>query len=299
MPDKVLKITSMKTYKNYLDNFKRLAEYTIHKSDGNTVEMNVDNADTKGWKFIGEIVYGGPDWHKNDRKYILCYPDYTEEIINSLGFSSFISSYLSVNADANGSDGGKYFYSLFDSRFDKIKLNDEYKNGIFALIFKKYLVDDGDEATQNYREQKHQEFMNKLFQVGDNVIMHHNSSAKITDGVIKPGMPKNSYSNNNDWGVYFWASPNSGADQSGAGEYTYYCIVPIEQTYDVENNIENFKTDKEALAKYPYQLKDWKNGQAIACQTSKPTPIWRIRDNHNGKWFDNEWNEVNKPNVLN
>ena len=46
MPDKVLKITRMKTYKNYLDNFKRLAEYTIHKSDGNTVEMNVDNADT-------------------------------------------------------------------------------------------------------------------------------------------------------------------------------------------------------------------------------------------------------------
>ena len=77
MPDKVLKITRMKTYKNYLDNFKRLAEYTIHKSDGNTVEMNVDNADTKGWKFIGEIVYGGPDWHKNDRKYILCYPNYT------------------------------------------------------------------------------------------------------------------------------------------------------------------------------------------------------------------------------
>ena len=154
MPDKVLKITRMKTYKNYLDNFKRLAEYTIHRSDGNTVETDVDDADTNGWQFIGEIVYGGPDWHKNDRKYILCYPDYTEEIINSLGFSSFISSYLSVNADANGSDGGKYFYSLFDSRFDKIKLNDEYKNGIFALIFKKYLVDDGDEATQNYREQK-------------------------------------------------------------------------------------------------------------------------------------------------
>lgn len=287
----------MLNYKDFKKKFKHLVEYTVHTDNGISEEQ-IDGADTNGWLYIGEIVYGENSWKASDRKYLLCYPDFDENIVNSKGYSGFIGDYISVNANPNGTDGGKYFYSCFDSRFDKIKLNDEYKNGIFALIFKRNLIDDGDEATQRYREQKHQEFISKLFQIGDNLILHHNSSTKITDGIIKPGMPRNNYSNSNDWGVYFWASKNEGSDPSGIAEYTYYCIVPIEQTYDVENNIENFKTDKEAIAKYPYQLKDWKNGQAIACQTNKPTPIWRIRNRSNGKWFDNEWQEVEKPSIL-
>lgn len=274
---------------------KRLDEYIVHREDGTTCEYLIDGADTNGWTYIGEIVYGENSWKKDsDRKYLLVYPNYAPSELNS---SSFIEKNVSVNEDTNGSDGGHYFYSNFDCRFDKIKLNDAFINSEYALVFKSYLIDP-DNATQRLREQKHKEFMSKLFVVGDNVLMHHISSAKITDGFLKAGMPKQSYSNNNDWGVYLWASRNTGNDPSNGGDYTYYCVVPLEECYDVANNVENFKSDKELLQKYPYMLKDWKNGQAIACQTNKPTRIWRIMRHNPVKWFDDEWNEVETPSIF-
>lgn len=275
---------------------KRLDEFTTRGEDGVIRELPIDGADTKDWTYIGEIIFGGSDCRKdNKRKYLLVYPNYTPSDINK--GSSFIERNISVNEDPNGSDGGHYFYSDFDSRFDKIKLNDGFKESEYALLFKRYL-DDSDNATQKIREQKHQEFMSKLFIIGDNIIMHHNSTAKITDGYLRAGMPKRSYSNNNDWGIYMWASKNSGQDQSNTSDYTYYCVVPLEKCYDVHNNVENFKTDKEVLSKYPYMLKDWKNGQAVACQTNKPTRIWRIMQHNPVKWFDDEWNEVETPSIF-
>lgn len=286
----------MNTWLKKIENLnKRLYEFTVRKEDGSITELPIDGADTNGWTCIGEIVYGEDSWKKDSkRKLLLVYPEYSPADLES-GY--FIEKNVSVNEDPNGSDGGHYFYSNFDSRFDKIQLNDAFKNSDFALLFKSYLID-SDNATQKLREQKHQVFMKRLFIVGDNVLMHHNSSAKITDGFLKAGMPKQSYSNNNDWGIYMWASKNSGQDQSNSSEYTYYCVVPLEECYDVVNNIENFKTDKEVLAKYPYMLKDWKQGQAVACQTNKPTRIWRIQSHNPTKWFDEEWNEVEVPSVL-
>lgn len=274
---------------------QRLNEFIIRGENG-IKEFPIDGADTKGWIYIGEIAYGGGEWRKeNKRKYLLVFPQYTQEDINR-GKSSFIEKNISVNENTDGSDGGHYFYNNFDSRHDKIQLNEIYKNSVFALLFKNYIAD-SDNATQQLREQKHKEFMSRVNVIGDNVLMHHISDVKITDGYIKSGMPKQNYSNNNDWGVYLWASKNTGIDQSNAGDYRYYCIVPLEECYDVENNVENFKDDKELLAKYPYMLKDWKNGQAVACQTKKATKIWRIYEN-GGKWYDEEWNEVEKPSMI-
>lgn len=158
---------------------KRLDEFTTRGEDGTIIGHMVDGADTKGWINIGEIVFGGADWRKETkRKYLLVYPNYAPSELS--GGSSFIEQNISVNEDPNGSDGGHYFYNNFDSRFDKIKLNDGFNDSEYALLFKRYL-DDSDNATQKIREQKHQEFMSKVFIIGDNVLMHHNSSAKITD----------------------------------------------------------------------------------------------------------------------
>lgn len=49
---------------------KRLDEYIVHREDGTTCEYLIDGADTNGWTYIGEIVYGENSWKKDSDRNI-------------------------------------------------------------------------------------------------------------------------------------------------------------------------------------------------------------------------------------
>ena len=53
--------------------------------------------------------------------------------------------------------------------------------------------------------QEHKEFVSKLFTIGNNVVLHHNSSYVIKGGFVKK-RKVNGYSNNSDIGIYFWGA---------------------------------------------------------------------------------------------
>lgn len=140
-------------------------------------------------------------------------------------------------------------------------------------------------------ELKHKAFLSKLFRMNGKVILHHNSSVKITDGVIKKGTP-NGYSNNTDMGIYFWGSRNAGNDPSNGGLYSYYCIIDEKDLYDKETNPERLSLSQ-AMKKYKYVGQYWNDGQAVVVTTEQATPIWTILDKANGKWYDSKWQEIN------
>lgn len=216
------------------------------------------------------------------KEYVLANPN-AEQTDN---FQNFKSHALSLNNDKKGKDGYKYFY--IDSRYYTVELYPEFKDSYYDFV-----LSDGE--NKKYKNIKHQELSSMLFKIGDKIILHHDSRYKITDGVIKKGK-MNSYSNNNDWGVYFWASRNSGSDPSNGQEYTYYCIVNADKCYDIWNNPNDFKSDEEVYKRYQYYLKETNGG--IACQTAIETPIWCIKNNRTGKFYDKNWNEIEKPKVL-
>ena len=164
---------------------------------------------------------------------------------------------------------------------------DEHQDDEFGEIFL------GKRKSNKEAEEKHNNFLSKLFKVGDNVIIHHNSSYKITDGVVKKGTP-NTWSNSTDIGVYFWGSRNCGKDPSNVGSYTYYCIIPLSDLYDCETNTDRLSV-QQAMRKYKYVGQIWNNSDAIAIMTHEQTPIWCILDKQTGKWYDKDWNEISKP----
>lgn len=51
----------MLNYKDFKKKFKHLVEYTVHTDNGISEEQ-IDGADTNGWLYIGEIVYGENSW---------------------------------------------------------------------------------------------------------------------------------------------------------------------------------------------------------------------------------------------
>lgn len=143
-------------------------------------------------------------------------------------------------------------------------------------------------------ERIHSEFMSKVFMLGDKVVLHHNSSHKITDGYIKQGKP-NGYSKNSDVGIYFWASKHSGKDPSSSSLYTYYCLIDANDLYDFVSNVDRTRLVP-AMRRHSYVGQFWPmDKSAVVVTTFKETPIWRILDKMNGRWYDAGWNEVEKP----
>ena len=141
-------------------------------------------------------------------------------------------------------------------------------------------------------EREHSNFENALSTFNGKVVLRHDSSYVIKDGVIRKGKP-NSYSKDSDVGIYFWGSNKTGKDNSNIGTYTYYCLIERNQLYDYQTNEERLSL-VQALQKYPYAGQFWKDG-AIVVNTFKTTPIWRVYDKRNGKWYDKNWVETGNP----
>lgn len=221
--------------------------------------------------------------------YILINPN-AEQDMND--FSRFIEKNVSLNQDKDGADGYNYFY--LDNRYAKYNIYDEYKGTYYDIIF--------NGINDEFRASKREQYLAKCFVVGDDIIAHHNSNYKITDEYIKATSNKNHYSKQTDWGAYFWLGKENGFDQSNNSQYTYYCKIPIAEIYFIDaSKLSNSSVKKDDILKeYPYIAGDWEAGDTVVCQTYKPTPIYCIKALENGqiKWYDPQWNLIEKPSII-
>lgn len=258
--------------------FRELFNYNPQKGNLNEGWNDVD---TTGWICIGEVAYypWSDETEEKNKTYIMVNPQkrmkWGKEI-NDVRYTE--------NSDGSGKqlDDIPYFYKK------NITIYPEHQDDEYGEMFL------GKKKDENVIKQKHEEFLSKLFRINGKVILHHNSSYKLTDGFIKKGKP-NVYSNNTDIGIYFWGSRNSGSDASSQSIYTYYCIIDENDLYDFETNVERLKTLRQAVEKHKYVGHYWKNGEAICVNTFNFTPIWCILDKYTGKWYDKEWKEIEKP----
>ena len=233
-----------------------------------------------GWDCIGTITERGEEY------YIFVDLNAPKDMYN---FDNFIRNYVSINKDKNGLDGYNYFYKkIYTLNDDKIVIFDKYKNTYYDMLF--------NGINDEYRKWKMNDYLSKCFIKGNTVIAHHDSTRKITDGVIKAGCSPNIYSKQTDWGAYFWLSENSGTDQSNGGQYKYFCPIPLDEIYFIDaSKTSTGSTKKEDILKeYPYIAGDWKKGDTVACQTYKATPIKWIYTIEDGevKWYDARWNRI-------
>lgn len=257
-----------------VNRFKQISNYNPTKGIINEAYGDVD---TSGWVCVGEVAYD--PWLKGiDKLYIMVNPQKTMkwgEEVNDVRYTE--------NPDGSGSQ-----VDSIPTRFkEDIVIYPEHQDDEFGEIFL------GKKQDSKVIEQKHNEFLSKLFKVGDKIIIHHNSSYVIKDGFVKKGKA-NGWSNNTDIGIYFWGSRNCGKDPSNASSYTYYCVINQNDLYDFETNAERLSL-RQALSRYPYAGQYWNDNESVVVSTFKETPVWRILDKQNGKWYDKDWNEVEKP----
>lgn len=235
------------------------------------------DVDTNGWVCVGEVDYN--PWGVNGNKlYIMVNPQKTMKWGKEIN---------DVRYTQNEDGSGLQTDSIPSYAKEKLTIYPEYQDTEFGEMFL------GKRKDSNTAKEIHNDFLSKLFKIGDNVILHHNSSYVLKDGFIKKGKTNN-WSNNTDIGIYFWGSRTCGNDPSNNSLYTYYCIVPLNEIYDFQTNIERISLQT-AMTKYNYVGQLWKDGENIVITTFKPTPIWCILDKQTGKWYDREWNEIEKP----
>jgi hypothetical protein len=237
--------------------------------------------DISTWLNVGEVTEYG------NVLYVMVNPNYPQ-IDSPDEYSNFRR--LAVKYSQNPDGTGRVTDDIPVMFKDSLVMYVEYIGTYYAdiLLGKKKIVSVDD-------KKKHEEFMSRLERDGNMVVLKHDSDVKILDGVIKPGQPQQIYSNNSDYGVYFWGTKNIGIDLSNNKEYTYYCLVPIEDVYDITNDLEDFKSIPKANEVYDYIAYEWngrkgkvrkgkvrkkkKWGDAIAITSKKTTPIWKVTKN--------------------
>ena len=235
--------------------------------------------DTNGWLCIGEIPGYFPWGTRQNKVYIMVDPQERKNFEDK----TYYKVLYTENSDGTGAQDNDVPYI---NKCNAV-IYPEYSDTVYGEMFL------GKKKDEQTLKKQHEEFLQKLFLVGNKVILHHNSSVKLTDGFIKKGKP-NGWSNNTDIGIYFWGSRECGNDPSNASTYTYYCRIFLEELYDKATNVERLSTEQ-AMKKYGYCGQYWKNSDAIVVNTFKETPIYCILDKQTGKWYDKNWNEISNP----
>ena len=107
------------------------------------------------------------------------------------------------------------------------------------------------------------------------VVLMHDSTTMIRNGVIKASNPQNAYSKNSDTGAFFWGREVRGIDNSNYNDtYTYYCLVDIDDVYDMETNEKGYESYRQALENEPYVAVKWNRPDgAVAVNTLRDTRI--------------------------
>lgn len=257
---------------------KRIQElYTYNPSKG-LINEGFGDVDTSNYVCVGEVPYW-PWGNNGDKVYAMVSPQKIKKWGNEV---------FDIRYTENNDGSGMQTDSIPSYAIERMRIYPEHYDDEYGEVFL------GKKKSKEELELKHERFVSNLFRIDGNVILHHNSSYEITDGYIKKG-EKNSWSNNADIGIYFWASRNSGSDPSGNSKYTYYCIINENSLYDFETNEERL-TLPQALSKHDYVGQFWReNSDAIVVNTFLKTPIWSILDKQTGQWFDKDWNEIEKP----
>ncbi len=244
----------------------------------NIVKSINESTNTDGWVCVGEAPGYFPWSGEGDKTYIMVNPQKEMKggrMVNNVLYTE--------NPDGSGKQCD-YIPSFYRN---EIIIYPEHRSDEFGAMFL------GKRLDNETIEKLHQKFISKLFVKGNKVIIHHNSSFRITDGMIRKGKANN-WSNNTDVGIYFWGSRNSGNDPSNQSLYTYYCLINLKDLYDFSTNEEKLSLPQ-ALRKYPYAGQFWKDGNAICVNTILQTPIWCILDKQTGTWYDKTWKEMEKP----
>lgn len=166
----------------------------------------------------------------------------------------------------------------------RVKIYPEYRDTYYGDLFL-------GKRKGEQGEIMHKEFMSNLNISGDKLILKHDSTVKITDGVIKKGKT-NGYSKDSDIGIYFWGSKKIGSDISNGQTYTYICTVPLSDVYDFQTNLERFPSLDQAMLEHKYCAQYWKKSKAIVVNTFHQTPIQAIKDNTNGKVYNANWEQI-------
>lgn len=259
---------------------KRIQQLYSYNPSKGIIKEAYGDVDTSKYICIGEVENYFP-WTNEQGKnklYIMGSPNK----IMRWGKEMFDIRYTE-----NQDGSGRQMDSLPAEAKQRIVIYPNHQDDEYGVMFL------GKKQDKEVLMQKHQDFISRLFKFEGKIVIHHNTSFKITDGFVKKGKP-NGWSNNTDKGIYFWGSRNSGKDPSNAGLYTYYCLINGEDLYDFETNDKRL-TLEQAMRKYGYVGQNWQDEEAIVVNTSLPTPIWRILDKQTGIWYDKDWNQVEKP----
>ena len=267
----------------YVYNSQRKFEVMIsnHINLKGLVNEGWGDTDTSGWICVGEVdsYYPWADNTGKNKLYIMASP----EKVMKWGQTQYDIVYTENN------DGtGKQTSDIPSFAKQYINIYPEHQDDEYGEIFL------GKRKDNDTLKQMHKEFQSLLFKLGNKIVIHHNSSYRITDGFVKKGKP-NGYSNNTDIGIYFWGSRSAGKDPSNASAYTYYCLIDPSELYDFQTNEERLRLEQ-AVKKYPYAGQIWKNdGHSVVVSTLRETPIWCILDKQTGIWYDKNWQEIKKP----
>ena len=245
--------------------------------DVRLLNEGLNDRDMTGWINIG-VIKNGSNIGTGGDAYLMVDPNYPQT--DDFGTYRYRATAYNTKPDGTG-------YEIEVPTYQKqyLQIYDQYRDTYYGEAFL------GKKKTAE-QEQKHQMFLRQLEMSGDKVVLKHDSSYKITDGVVKKGQP-NTYSNNSDIGIYFWGSKEPGNDQSNGSQYTYYCLVNANQVYDFENDMERYGTLVKAFKHYPFVAQYWKGGPAIVVNSLKPLPITYIKDNQTGKMYNGNWQKIN------
>lgn len=267
--------------KDILNEIRRFNDIINYNPKVGIINEMCGDKDLSGWLCIGEIDDCSVFFRQPENKlYIMVNPNYNGQEFN---MSEYVR-YCTTNDGTGAQTDDVPRYYLNGSGF---KIYPEYIDTKYAEIFLGKRKDD------SVAQKMHQDFLSGLYIDGDEVILHHNSSYKVTDGYVRKGEP-NRWSNNSDIGIYFWASKNSGRDPSGHGKYTYFCRIPLIDLYDQETNTERTSV-RQSMHHHGYVGQKWNYDNAIVVTTYRSTPIWCIRDNSTGQFFNSNWEEIECP----
>ena len=236
------------------------------------------DTDMTGWINIG-VIKNGSNIGAGGDAYLMVDPKYPQT--DDFGTLRYRGTGYNTKPDGTGHE-----LQIPEYQKQYLQIYDQYRDTYYGEVFL------GRKKTDE-QKQKHELFMSQLDMSGDRVVLKHDSSYKIIDGVVKKGTP-NRWSNNSDIGIYFWGSKQHGSDQSNGGLYTYYCLVSQSFVYDFENDMERFGTLLNVFKKYKYVAQYWKGGPAIVVNSVTPVPISYIRENNTGKIYDANWQELGK-----
>lgn len=256
--------------------FDFINKYDETHKKGYKLNEGMWDTDMTGWINIG-VIKNGSNIGAGGDAYLMVDPNYPQT--DDFGTFKYRGTGYNTKPDGTG-----YELQIPEYYKQRLQIYDQYRDTYYGEVFL------GRKKTDE-QEQKHKLFMSQLDMSGDKVILKHDSSYKITDGVVKKGNPNN-WSNNSDIGIYFWGSKQHGSDQSNGGLYTYYCIVAPNEIYDFENDMERLGTLLNVFKKYKFAAQYWKGGPAIVVNSLTPTKISYIRDNSNGKIYDANWQEL-------